>query len=126
MQHMSQLNFPDRVTLDPDRLVELCVSMGAGGAEGLIAKSMEDLAIGLCDVESAYIAHDWPRIVAEANDLMPIAEHIGMTTFSRVLGDVAECAHTVQPVALAATLERLRRIAEKSLSAVWDMQDTNL
>jgi hypothetical protein len=49
-----------------------------------------------------------------------------MKTFARVAGDVAECANIGQIIPLTATLERLRRIADKSLNAMCDMQDISV
>ncbi|SDW74681.1 hypothetical protein [Litoreibacter albidus] len=123
MQDVVKLELREPVRVDPDRLVELCVAMGEMRAEVLITTTMEDLAKGMVEVEDAYLSHDMVTLVHRADALVATANKIGMTTFSRVADDVAVCARDCGGVALAATLNRLRRIADRSLSAVWDMQD---
>ena len=58
-----------------------------------------------------------------ARSLTGIADQIGMNDLSRVAGDVTRCIDARDAVALAATLSRLQRIGERSLTAIWDMQD---
>lgn len=123
MQDVVKLEMREPVRVDPDRLVELCVSLGESHAEVMITTTMADLAKGMIEVEDAYLAQDMGRLVHWADDLVGTARKIGMTTFSRVADDVATCGRECEGVPLAATLNRLRRIADRSLSAVWDMQD---
>lgn len=123
MQEVIKLEMREPVRVDPDRLVELCVSLGEMDAELMIASTMEDLARRMIDLEAAYLSCDVDRLVTEAETLASTARKIGMTTFARVALDVANCGLSTESVPLAATLNRLQRIASKSLSAVWDMQD---
>ncbi|GFE64709.1 hypothetical protein [Litoreibacter roseus] len=123
MSDIIKLKFVERVILDPDRLVELCVSLGDAGAEELISLTMEELSCGLGRVEEAYTAQNWSIMSAEARQLSNAADHIGMQTFVTVVADVVTCVEQQDFIALSATLERLRRIADKSLNAMWDMQD---
>jgi len=111
------------VRVDPDRLVELCVSLGEVRAEALITTTMEALAKGIVEVEEAYVKQDLDHMSQRAFMLIDVANQIGMTTFACVADDVATCGRNREGVPLAATLCRLRRIADRSLSAVWDMQD---
>ncbi len=89
----------------------------------MITTTMEDLAKGIIEVEEAYLNRDLERMAQKADLMVKTANQIGMTTFSRVADDVATCGRNREGVPLAATLNRLRRIADRSLSAVWDMQD---
>ena len=123
LQKVVKLEVGEPVQVDPDRLVELCISMGEMRAEVLITTSMEELAKGMAAVESAYGAQNMDVLTQHASVLVKTAENIGMTTFSRVAGDVATCGRLREGIPLAATLNRLRRIAERSLNAVWDMQN---
>lgn len=120
------LEMRESVKVDPDRMVELCVSMGENGAEALVATAIENMAIGMEQVEVAYHADDLKTVSEITDDLQIMAEHVGMITFAQVADDVSTCARMGQIVPLSATLNRLRRIADKSLSAVWDMQDIPL
>ncbi|PTX58016.1 hypothetical protein C8N43_2692 [Litoreibacter ponti] len=123
MEEICRLEMREAVTIDPDRLVELCVSMGELKAEAMITTAIEELARGIVEVETAYRQHDLHALQDRASVMAKTAEHIGMTTFARVAEDVMACAQACEGIPLAATLTRLRRIADRSLSAVWDMQD---
>ncbi|WP_298259205.1 hypothetical protein [uncultured Litoreibacter sp.] len=123
MLDVVKLEMREPVRVDPDRLVELCVSLGEATAEAMITSTMEDLANGIVEVEDAYLRGEVELLAQKANLLVETANKIGMTTFARVAEDVASCGRNREGVPLAATLFRLRRIADRSLSAVWDMQD---
>ncbi|WP_281857150.1 hypothetical protein [Litoreibacter halocynthiae] len=123
MQDVLKLEMREPVRVDPDRLVELCVSMGEARAEALITTAMEELARGMVAIEDAYAVQNMDVLTRRADLLVKTAENIGMTTFSRVADDVAACGRLKEGVSLGATLNRLRRIADRSLSAVWDMQN---
>ena len=123
MQDVVKLEMKEPVRVDPDRLVELCISMGEMRAEALITTAMEELARGMVEVENAYLAQNMDILTDGADKLVRTADRIGMTSFSRVADDVATCGRLREGIPLAATLNRLRRIADRSLSAVWDMQN---
>lgn len=123
---VSQIRINEPVTLDPDRLVELCVSLGEAGTEALVTETMTQLSIGVTDMENAYRARDLRAIRNCAVKLSKKADHIGLVTFARVCGDVADCAELGISVPLAATLTRLRRLADKTLTAAWDMTGMSL
>ncbi|SFR34853.1 hypothetical protein [Litoreibacter janthinus] len=123
MQDIVKLELREPVRVDPDRLVELCVSMGETRAEAMITTAMEELARGMVEIEDAYSAQNMDMLTSRGDILVKTARHIGMTTFARVADDVVSCARLREGIPLAATLNRLRRIADRSLSAVWDMQN---
>lgn len=49
-----------------------------------------------------------------------------MTALARVAGDVTRAIDANDAVATAATLARLLRVGERSLTAVWDLQDLSI
>ena len=91
-------------------------------AETLVMRSMADLSDGMNRLERHYFAESWADMTAEAEKLQKIAQHIGMTTMHRVMGDVIECIAVADETPLSATMNRLRRITDKSLGAAWEMQ----
>lgn len=126
MEELCELELRESVTVDPDRLVELCVSMGELKAEGMITTAVEELARGMVELDSAFLAQDLELMGKRTHVLAQTARHIGMVTFARVAEDVRYCAQVGQWVPLAATVMRLRRIADRSLNAVWEMQDVRV
>lgn len=61
-----------------------------------------------------------------ARSMIAISEQIGMQTFASVAKDVSDLASGDDGTALAATVERLTRIGENSLLAIWDMQGASV
>ncbi|WP_460272737.1 hypothetical protein [Celeribacter sp. ULVN23_4] len=87
---------------------------------------MEELAIRLAKVESCFKKSEFKELQRAARSMIAIAEQIGMVTFSRVAADVNALSLSEDAAALAACVERLMRIGENSLLAVWTLQDASL
>ena len=120
MTHLTRLRLDEPVRLEQDRLEELYASVGEAQAEEIICRAMEELAMRLALMERAYAAGDPAPIAKSARGLVRIAEQVGMTKLARVSADVADCALSRDMTALGATLARLMRISDRSLTAVWD------
>jgi hypothetical protein len=67
-----------------------------------------------------------PDLRKSARSIAAIADQIGMQTLARVARDVTACVDTGDRTGLAATLARLMRIGERSLTAVWDLKDLSV
>jgi hypothetical protein len=67
-----------------------------------------------------------PELRKSVKSLIAIAEQIGMCKLARVAGDVGTAVDQADMVAVAATLSRLMRVGEASLTAVWDLQDMTI
>lgn len=118
---------PDEtVRLDPDRLAELCRQMGESGAEDVVCRAIEELALRLGQCERLWRAQDGAGLRKCARSLIAIADQVGMTMLARVAQDVTDCTDSQDPAALGATLCRLIRIGDRSLTAVWDTQGLTL
>ncbi|MEP5762488.1 MAG: hypothetical protein ABJ327_24855 [Litoreibacter sp.] len=126
MSNVRKLVINEIVVLDALKLTELCVAKGEAGAEALVGDVIERLSIELNLVEQAYIAQDLSTLVTHAKALIPLANQIGMTTFAKVTEDVVQCARAAEIMPLAATLSRLVRIADKSLTTLWDMENITI
>lgn len=126
MAHVSVLHVEDEIKLDPDRLGSLYYRLGDQGAEDVVCRAMEELAVRLADVDARFRAADWPGVARLSRSLIAIAEQIGMVGLARVAGDVSHSAKAGDFPAISATLARLGRIADRSLTEVWDAQDLTL
>lgn len=58
--------------------------------------------------------------------LISDAELIGMATLARVARNVVDCIERGNLVAIAATLARLERVGDRSIHAVWDLEDMSV
>lgn len=112
--------------LDPDRLGALYSQLGEVGAEHLICRAMEELAVRMAHCERLHRQSDWLELRKSARSLVAIADQIGMHMLSRVATDVTMAIDDNNTVAIASTLARLLRIGERSLTAIWDSQDLSL
>lgn len=114
------------VRLDSDRLQSLYEQLGEAGAEDVVCRAMEELAVRLSMVERLYRQDRLGEMRKATRSLMGIADQIGMGKLTRVAGDVTLCIDAGDPVAQAATLSRLLRIGERSLTEIWEMQGMRL
>ncbi|NDR55629.1 hypothetical protein [Aliiruegeria sabulilitoris] len=123
MANYAKLDHDEPIRLDPDSLESLYLELGPAGAENVVCRAMEELALRLSDLPKLHRAGRWEELSRVARSMIAISRQVGLTGFARVAGDVAKCAATGDPIALSATLSRLERIGERSLTAVWDLQD---
>ena len=100
--------------------------LGEAGAENVVSRAMDELSFRMNEMIGQYSDRDTERFCRNARSLCRVAGQVGMTSFSRVAQDVADCAAAGEPVALAATWARLQRLSDKSLVAVWDLQDISV
>ena len=114
------------VQVDRERLEQLYAQLGHGGADGVVSRAMEELAVRLAKVDSSFKKGELEDMQRAARSMIAISEQIGMVTFARVAGDVSRLAFEEEDAALAACVERLMRIGENSLLAVWDLQGASV
>tara|TARA_R110000868_G_scaffold400956_1_gene675822 strand:- start:74418 stop:74798 length:381 start_codon:yes stop_codon:yes gene_type:complete len=123
VEHVLVLAQQEVVRVDPDRLQALYLQLGDSGAEDVLCRAMEEVAVRLSHTERLYRQDRMGDMRKSARSLVAIADQIGMNALARVSTDVTRCIDVGDPVALAATLARLLRVGERSLTAVWDLQD---
>lgn len=124
---MTAVFFRDEpVRLDPDALQILIERLGEQGANDVVCRAMEELAIRLSDLPALFRAGHLTELGRLAHSLIGISKQVGLTSLARVAGDVVECTRRGDTVALAATLARLERTGEQSLSTIWDLRDRSV
>ena len=118
-----QIRPVEQVRVDQDRLGALYSQLGEAGAEDVVCRALEELSLRLSHCEALYRAGSWVQLRKNVRSLIAIGDQVGMSALSRVAGDVTCCIDRSDATALAATLSRLLRIGERSLTAVWDIQE---
>lgn len=118
-----QLQPVEPVRVNTDRLSGLYTDLGEEAAEDIVCRAMEELALRLSHCDRLYRAEEMEDLRRSSRSLVAIAEQIGMAKLARVAKDVVNCIDATDKIALAATLTRLMRIGEGSLTAIWDLQD---
>ncbi|MBU2937265.1 MULTISPECIES: hypothetical protein [Pacificibacter] len=114
------------VHVNKERLDQLYAQLGDSGADGVVSRAMEELAVRLAKVDSCYKKGQLEDMKKAARSMIAISEQIGMETFANVAADVNNLATLDDGTALAATVDRLMRIGENSLLAVWDLQGASV
>ena len=126
MANITTLVFDEKVRLDSDRLAELYVQLGEVGAQDVVCRAMEELAVRLANIKESYLANKGPELRKQVKGLVGIAEQIGMQRLANIAHDVCKCADENDPISLGATMARLMRVGDRSLTAVWDLQDLSV
>lgn len=116
----------ETVRLDPGKLSELYAQLGEVGAEDVICRAIEELAVRLSHCERLWRQNDMPNLRKSARSLIAIADQIGMSAMAGIARDVTCVIDDEDHAATAATLFRLLRVGERSLTAVWDQQDLSV
>lgn len=122
---VARLRVDETARFDPEKLEDLCRVFGEQDAEDKVARALERIAalLGAIAPGKPRLAPDGMRDPLEA--LIDASDLIGMATLARVARDVAACLRSGDAVALAATLARLQRVGDRSIHAVWDLEDVS-
>ncbi len=123
MSGIPKLQHAEPVLLDRDRLEQLVCEMGEPGAERIIGRALEELAVRLNRIDMAFEAGNFDKAVKGAQGVIGIADQIGMALVAKVATDVGIAAARMDHAAVAATVARLARVGDVSLMSVWDLQD---
>ena len=118
-----QLQLAETSQLDERRLAEIAARLGAVGADDMISRGMEDLAVQLAGVHKAYLRGNPSAMKAALTQICDLAFRLGMPGLLSVARDVGALMDRADEAALAATMGRLGRIGESSLMQVWDIRD---
>lgn len=110
---------------NPERLEELCLKIGEVRAEAEVALALHRISEVLPKIE-ALLRTDKDAFAKEINQIAKDAELIGMATLARVARNVLDSFTSANHVALSATLARLDRVGERSIHAVWDLEDLSV
>ena len=118
-----QIRPREQISVNQDRLGALYTQLGEAGAEDVVCRALEDLARRLTHCEQHFRDAAWSDLRKSARSLIAISDQIGMADLAKVAGDVVLCVENNDATALAATLSRLFRIGERSLTAIWDIDN---
>lgn len=120
MGNVAALGMAEPVRVDAGRVRHIVDELGENAAKGLIEMALEQMAIAVTALQREADGGDAVRIAAKAERLSRLAWQVGLVSLARVADDVAACARRTDAVALAATLARAVRVANRSLTEIWD------
>lgn len=126
MDRVLKTRLCEKVCVDQDRLSALYAELGEAGAEDMVCRAMEELALRLSHCSRLHSAGELNDLRKSVRSLIAISEQIGMLLLAQVSKDVIITIDDCDHAAIAATLARLLRIGEQSLTAIWDLQDITI
>ena len=91
------------------------------GRHDLIFDVVEDIARILARAETQYLKTDYDNLRDSLDSIVTLPQKFGFGHLSRVAQDVKFCVDCNDLVALSSTFQRLLRVGEQSLFAIWDM-----
>jgi NAD(P)H-nitrite reductase large subunit len=124
--NVTRLYHCEDVRLDRDRLRILAADLGEIGAERVIGRAIEEIAVRLTRIENAYAEGDVRRVAKGARSLIAIADQTGLSTVRDIAADVTALCSDDSGAALGACVSRLIRVGEMSLVTIWDVHDVSL
>jgi len=120
------VNHREHVHLDPQKLTDLYSQLGETSAEDVVCRAIEELAVRLTHCERLWRQNDVENLRKSARSLIAISEQIGMIAMASIARDVTTAIDADDSPAVAATLFRLIRVGESSLTAVWEQHDMSI
>ncbi len=123
---IQKLRPTEQVQLDKDRLAEIISRLGPRGADEVISRTMEELAVQLAKVHKAVKRGRIQDAQYAAHKIAEFSAHIGMPSLANAAVNVSTIPADDTDCALAAAVARLARIGETSLMQVWDLQDLSM
>ncbi len=126
VENVTTLEQKEAVRLDSDRLKGLYHQLGDTSAMDMLCRTIEELAVRLSNCERFWRQRDWDSLRKCARSLVDMSEQVGMTALARVALDVAHSVDAGDIVATGATLGRLIRVGERSLTVIWDQYDLSV
>lgn len=120
---ITQLPLGEPARFNPGQLEKLCDRLGELRAEAEVAHALERLSALLDEVTRLGTHGERTALEEVLAALVRDARLIGMATLARVARNVLDCLDTGDPIALSATMARLDRVGDRSIHAIWDLED---
>lgn len=120
---ITELPLGEPARFNPGQLEKLCDRLGELRAEAEVAFALDRLSALLDEVARLGRNGNRQQLDEVLAALVRDAHLIGMATLARAGRQVLDCLDTGDPTALAATLARLDRVGDRSIHAIWDLED---
>ena len=122
---VTDLPLGEPARFNPGQLEKLCERLGELRAEAEVAHALDRISALLDEVGRISASGDHLHLEEVLAALVRDAQMIGMATLARVGRDVLDCIDSGDRIALSATLARLMRVGDRSIHAIWDLEDVS-
>jgi hypothetical protein len=120
---VTELRPEEPARFNPEKLEDLCRQIGEARAEAEVARALERISMTLAALPSLRDGSERPLLRAAVTSLVRDADLIGMATLARVARHVLDALEGGDGVALSSTVARLSRVGDRSIHAVWELED---
>lgn len=120
---VTELPLGEPAGFNPSQLELLCDRLGEQRAEAEVAHALDRLATLLGEIAPLKKNGDHDALEEVLAALVRDARLIGMATLAQAGRHVLDCLESGDLIALAATLARLERVGDRSIHAIWDLED---
>lgn len=122
---VTELNHEEPARFNPAQLEDLCNRIGEIRAEAEVALALHRISNALPKIR-ALLRQSEDGFADAVDALVADADLLGMATLAKVGRSVQETFAMGDAVALAATMARLERVGDRSIHAVWDLEDLSV
>ena len=122
---VTELPLGEPAGFNPGQLELLCDRLGEQRAEAEVAYALDRLATLLDQIAPLKQKDDHLALEEVLAAVVRDARMIGMATLAQAGRHVLDCLDSGDTVALAATLARLERVGDRSIHAIWDLEDVS-
>ncbi|MEM7613789.1 MAG: hypothetical protein AAF813_08005 [Pseudomonadota bacterium] len=118
MTQILSLDRTDRVALDTTALLRLEVALGATRSREVLTQACCEIIEKLTHVECCVANGDFEKAARYARGIASLSGEIGLVEFSQAARGAADSLKSGDPVAIAATTDRMTRLGEVSLDTL--------
>ena len=122
---VTELPLGEPAGFNPGQLELLCDRLGEQRAEAEVAYALDRLDTLLDQIAPLKQTGDHRALETLLAALVRDARMIGMATLAQAGRHVLDCLESGDTIALAATLARLERVGDRSIHAIWDLEDVS-
>ncbi len=121
--NISVLALAEPVRVNEQRVDAMVQELGETGARNVLGLAVEQIAVTLSKIQRMAQAGDQAAVVARTERLARLAWQVGLVTLSGVAIDVGTCVERCDGPGFAATLARLLRVGNRSVTEIWEGRD---
>lgn len=121
MTIVTMMERKESVEIDQAQFLEQFNLQADRDRHDLIFDVVEDIARILGRAEAQYMKSNYDELRDSLNKITNLGRQFGFRNLSRVAQDVMICVDANDFVSVSSTFQRLLRVGEQSLFAIWDM-----
>ena len=121
MTIVTMMEQKESVEIDQAQFLEQFNLQADRDRHDLIFDVVEDIARILGRAEAQYMKSNYDELRDSLNKITDLGRQFGFGNLSRVAQDVMICVDANDFVSVSSTFQRLLRVGEQSLFAIWDM-----